>query len=249
MLDGQVEIAAPSLSKLKKYSSRYQVFDLPFIFSSPVSAEKFIQGEYGERLLNTLRAKGFQGLGYLNNGMRQISSNKRMESPEDLTGLKFRYSGSNVAKKWMSNVGAQPLRISFSKVYNALASKEIDGQVNTWSNILSKKFHEQQEYILESNHSYIGYVILTSRTFWNSLPEQDQAQLKQALRAAIDYGNRIAGDKAITDRQAIIDSGQAVVYKLSVDQRQLWTEAMLPVWENFEDEIGTTLIQAAASQR
>ena len=249
MLKGDVEIAAPSLSKLKKYSKRFQVVDLPFVFANPVAAEKFLQSKYGDRLLNTLKSKGFHGLGYLNNGMRQLSSNKRMLLPDDINGLKFRYSGSNIAQAWLESVEVVAMDEPFSKVYELLETKQIDGQMNVWSNIYSKKFHEHQAFIVESNHSYLGYAIITSNEFWKELPDDLKVLLEKAMHDAIEYGNEIAAEKVLSDRQAIVDSGLSEVYKLTTDQRQAWTEAVLPIWEQFEDEIGSELIQAAASQR
>ncbi len=169
--------------------------------------------------------------------------------PDDINGLKFRYSGSNIAKAWLESVKVEAMDEPFSKVYELLESKQIDGQMNVWSNIYSKKFHEHQPFIVESNHSYIGYAIITSNSFWESLPDDLQVLLEKAMKDAIAYGNEVAAEKVLSDRQAIVDSGLSEVYKLTTDQRQAWTEAMLPIWEQFEDEIGSELIQAAASQR
>jgi len=249
MLNGKVEIAVPSLSKVKKYSKRFQVFDLPFVFVSPVAAEKFLAGPYGDRLLRTLNGKGFYGLGYLNNGMRQLSANKQISWPTDVEGLTYRYSGSDIAKTWLETAGAEPVKLSFSKVYGALKAKEIDGQMNVWSNIFSKKFYEHQKFIVESNHSYLSYMIVASNEFWKRLPDDLRVVLEKSMDDAISYANEIARQKVIADRQAIIDTGLATVYPLTVEQRQAWTDAMLPVWRRFENEIGSELIQAAASQR
>ena len=51
MLKGNVEIAAPAVSKIKKYAPRLQVLDLPFLFVSPDAANNFLQGPYGDRML------------------------------------------------------------------------------------------------------------------------------------------------------------------------------------------------------
>lgn len=249
MLKGEVELAVPSLSKVKKYSKRFQVFDLPFVFVSPVAAEKFLAGPYGERLMRSLNNKGFYGLGYLNNGMRQLSGNKEILWPSDVKGLTYRYSGSDIAKTWLETAGAKPVRLSFSKVYDALKTNEIDGQMNVWSNIYSKKFYEHQKFIVESNHSYLSYMIVASNDFWKKLPEELRIILEKSMDDAIAYANEIARQKVISDRQSIIDTGLATVYSLTVEQRQAWTDAMLPVWRRFENEIGSSLIQAAASQR
>ena len=36
---------------------------------------------------------------------------------------------------------------------------------------------------------------------------------------------------------------------MTVEQRELWVEAMQGVWQQFENEIGSSLIDAAASAR
>ena len=139
LFGGDVELAAPSISKIRKYSSRYQVFDLPFLFSSPKASKRFTEREYGDRLLRSLRQSGIYDLGYLDNGMRQMSANKIFDSPGDMAGLKFRNNGPNIAEVWMAKLALDPVKLSFSKVYEELERGNIDGQVNTWPNIYSKK--------------------------------------------------------------------------------------------------------------
>ena len=45
---------------------------------------------------------------------------------------------------------------------------------------------------------------------------------------------------------AIIDAG-GVVRELTPEQRQAWVDAMKPVWEKFEGDVGTDNIAAAQS--
>ena len=58
-------------------------------------------------------------------------------------------------------VGALPVKKPFSEVFILLQTKAIDGQENTWSNIYSQKFFEVQEYITESNHGVLDYMVVT----------------------------------------------------------------------------------------
>ena len=51
ILLGDVQLAAPSLSKFKKYTKKLQIFDLPFLFKDMAAAERFQQGEAGQSLL------------------------------------------------------------------------------------------------------------------------------------------------------------------------------------------------------
>lgn len=249
LLKGTVEMAAPSVSKLKKYTKRLQVFDIPFLFVTPESANNFLQGPYGKRMLRLVGRKGLLGLGFLNNGMKQLSATTPIRRPEDVKGLKFRIMNSDVLAAQFEQVDAIPMRKPFSKVYSLLQNKEIDGQENTWSNIYSKKFFEHQPHIIESNHGYLGYMIITNAKFWQTIPAEIKPTIEKSLAEAIDFGNQIALQKVTEDRQNIVETGKSEIHIMSLDERKAWVTAMQPIWKSYENEIGSELIQAAASAR
>jgi len=247
MLLGDVQIAAPSLSKFKKYTKKLQIFDLPFLFKDMAAVEKFQQGPAGQKLLRATEKKGLIGLGYLHNGLKQLSASKPLKVPADAAGLKFRIMSSDVLQAQFQAIKANPLKKPFSEVFTLLQTKAIDGQENTWSNIFSKKFFEVQEYVTESNHGVIDYLIVTSSEFWNGMDAGVRGEVKKALDEAIKHGNMVAAQKAVGDRQKIIDSGRSKVLMLSDAERNLWVDAMKPVWKKFEGQIGADLINAAVA--
>lgn len=247
MLLGDVQIAAPSLSKFNKYTKKLQVYDLPFLFKDMGAVEKFQSGPAGQALLNSMNAKGLKGLGYLHNGLKQLSATKELRAPANANGLKFRIQASDVIAAQFEAVKATPLKKPFSEVFLLLQTKAIDGQENTWSNIYSKKFFEVQDHITESNHGLIDYLVVTSTEFWDGLPADVRSTLDGAMAEAIAHGNKIASEKAISDRQRIIDSGRSTLLSLSDAERAEWVAAMKPVWNKFSDQIGQDLIDAAVA--
>lgn len=247
MLLGDVQLAAPSLSKFDRYTKSLQVFDLPFLFKDIEAAEKFQNSQSGQKLLSSMKKKGLLGLGYIHNGLKQLSASKPLRVPADAEGLKFRIQSSDVLAAQFEELHAVPIKKPFSEVFTMLQTKAIDGQENTWSNIYSKKFYEVQSYITESNHGLIDYLVITSAEFWDSLPADIRPEVKKALDDAIDFGNKIAAQKAINDRQKIIDSKRSEIITLSDEERSQWVEAMKPVWNRFEKEIGKDVIDAAYS--
>ncbi|MGB0466984.1 MAG: TRAP transporter substrate-binding protein [Pontibacterium sp.] len=247
MLLGDVQMAAPSLSKFQKYTKQLQVYDLPFLFKDMAAVERFQQGPEGQKLLGSLKKKGLIGLGYLHNGMKQLSASAPLKVPADASGKKFRIMTSDVLQAQFEAVDAVPLKKPFSEVFTLLQTKAIDGQENTWSNIYSKKFFEVQPYITESNHGVLDYLVVTSTEFWMGLDDGLRADIQAALNEAIAYGNNIAAEKANADKQAIIDSKRSEVLSLADAERAQWVKAMKPVWAQFEDEIGADLIRAAAA--
>lgn len=245
MLLGDVQMGAPALSKFSRYTKKLQIFDLPFLFKDMAAVEKFQKSDKGNELLDSLQKKGLVGLGYLHNGMKQLSSSQPLKVPADANGLKFRIMSSDVLAAQFKAVKATPLKKPFSEVFTLLQTKAIDGQENTWSNIYSKKFFEVQPYITESNHGLLDYMVVTSKEFWMSLDKADAKVVKEALDEAIAFGNEVAAKKAMDDRQKIIDSKRTEIIELDDAQRSQWVEVMKPVWEEFEKEIGKDMIDAA----
>ncbi len=247
MLLGDVQLAAPALSKFEKYTSSLQIFDLPFLFKDMAAVEKFQQGPSGQEMLGSIQKKGLVGLGYLHNGMKQLSASEPLRVPADAKNKKFRIMTSDVLAAQFEAIGAMPLKKPFSEVFTLLQTKAIDGQENSWSNIYSKKFYEVQPYITESNHGVLDYLLVTSTEFWMGLPDDIRTEVKKALDDATAFGNDISEKKAIEDRQKIADSNRSEIIVLTDAERQLWVDAMKPVWKQFEDEIGKNYIEAAAA--
>ncbi len=245
MLLGDVQMAAPSLSKFSRYTKKLQLYDLPFLFKNMAAVDKFQKGASGQKLLKSISKKGLIGLGYLHNGMKQLSANRPLKVPGDAAGLKFRIMSSDVLAAQFKAVHATPIKKPFSEVFTLLETRAIDGQENTWSNIYSKKFFEVQPYITESNHGVLDYMVVTSAEFWNSLPGDIRKVVKSSLDEAIAFGNKVAAEKAKDDRQKIINSKRSEIITITDTQRAQWVKAMRPVWNKFEGQIGKDMIDAA----
>nr|VFJ99329.1 MAG: C4-dicarboxylate-binding protein DctP [Candidatus Kentron sp. H]VFJ99460.1 MAG: C4-dicarboxylate-binding protein DctP [Candidatus Kentron sp. H]VFK04057.1 MAG: C4-dicarboxylate-binding protein DctP [Candidatus Kentron sp. H] len=245
LLAGEIQMGAPSLSKLKKYTNKLGLFDLPFLFTGIGAVDKFKRSEEGQSLLKSMEPLGIRGLGYLHNGMKQLSANKPLYLPADAEGLKFRIMSSDVLVAQFEALDAIPVKKPFKEVYNLLKTGQIDGQENTWSNIYSKKFYEVQDYITESDHGYLGYMVLTSSAFWDALDPAIRKELEKMLKEAIAFGNQIAIQKAIFDKQSVVDARKARVITLKQKEKEKWIDVMNPVWHQFDDQFGKEIIDAA----
>jgi C4-dicarboxylate-binding protein DctP len=246
LLLGDVQFIAPSLSKFDRYTKKLQVFDLPFLFENTEAVDRFQQGAQGKALLTSMTSKGLRGLAYWHNGMKELSTNKdQLKRPEDVKGLKFRIQASDVLEAQFRALGANPQKMAFSEVYQALQTGVVDGQENTWSNIYSQKFYEVQKTIAATNHGVIDYMVVTNAAWWDKLPADVKKGLEQAMAEATKYANKLAEDLNQTDRKRIADAGKAKIQVLSKDDLAVWRKTMEPVWKKFEGEIGADLIQAA----
>lgn len=245
LLLGDVQILAPSLAKFGKYTKQLQIFDLPFLFNDIQAVDRFQASKEGQSMLTSMTKKGIVGFGYLHNGMKQLSANKPLGYPTDAKGMKFRIQASDVLEAQFHAVGANPQKLSFAEVYQALQTGVVDGTENPWSNIYSKKFHEVQKYIMDSNHGVLDYMVIGNAKWWAGLPPDIQKGLSEAMVESIKFGNKVALDEDAVFRKKVIDDNKAKVLPMNKEQTLAWRTAMQPVWKKFEGDIGKDMIDAA----
>ncbi len=244
MLQGDVQLAAPSLSKFEKFTKQFRLFDLPFMFKDIQAVDAFQASENGQAMLDSMQRRGLQGLGYWHNGMKQMSANVPLNVPTDANGLKFRVQSSDVLVAQMEAMGGSPQKMAFSEVYGALQQGVVDGQENTWSNIYGKKFFEVQDGITETNHGILDYLVVTSVDWLDSLDPAVRDQFLTIFNEVTATRNKEAEAVNQAARQSIVDAG-GTIRELTPEQRQAWVDAMKPVWEKFTDDVGQDNIDAA----
>jgi C4-dicarboxylate-binding protein DctP len=244
MLQGDVQMAAPSLSLFEPITKAFRLFDLPFMFKNIAAVDAFQSSETGQTMLASMTRRGVLGLGFWHNGMKQISANKPLLLPTEANGLKFRVQPSDVLVAQMNALGATAQPMAFAEVYGALQTGVVDGQENTWSNIYGQKFFEVQDGITETNHGIIDYMLVTSADWWDGLDGDVRDQLKTIIDEVTAARNAESSKVNEEAKQAIIAAG-GVVRELTAEQRAAWVDAMKPVWTQFEAEVGAENIAAA----
>jgi len=242
---GEVQMIATSVSLYDRLTQKFQVFDLPFLFSDLAAVERFQRSPEGSALLTTLTDSGILGLAFWHNGMKQFSGPRPIIEPNDARGLKFRVMESDIIQAEIEAIGGSPQKMAFGEVFQALQTGTVDAQENTWSNIYSAKFYEVQPYMTESNHGYIGYYVAVNDAFWKSLPDDLRAGLEATLAEVTEWGNARSETINQEDKQRIIDSGRSEITVLTPEQQAAWQAAMRPVWDEFGDRIGRDLVVAA----
>ena len=246
MLNGDVHLAAPSLSKFEKFTKQFRLFDLPFMFKDIEAVDAFQNSDSGQAMKDSMKRRGLQGLEFWHNGMKQISANKPLVAPSDADGLKFRVQPSDVLVAQFEALGANPQKMAFSEVYGALQTGVVDGQENTWSNIFGKKFFEVQDGVTESNHGIIDYLVVTSTEWWEGLDAPVRDQFSTILAEVTLTRNAESFAVNESNKESILAAG-GVVRTLDDAQRAAWVDALKPVWEKFEGDVGAELIEAAQS--
>lgn len=237
MLQGDVQLAAPSLSKFEKYTLAYRIFDLPFMFKNMEIVDEFQNSEKGQAMMASMENRGLSGLAFWHNGLKQFSANKPLIEPGDAKGLKFRVQTSDVLVAQMEALGASAQPMAFSEVYGALQQGVVDGQENTWSNIYGQKYFEVQDGATETNHGVLDYLVVASTEWLDGLDADVRDQLLTILGEVSVERNAAVSQVDDDARQSILDAG-GTIRELTPEQRQAWVDAMKPVWAQFSGDVG-----------
>lgn len=244
MLLGDVQMAAPSLSKFETFTKVFRLFDLPFVFADISAFDRYIASEDGEALMQSMTRKGLLGLAFWSAGMKQMSASRPLTLPTDAAGLKFRIQPSDVLEAQIVALGANPQKMAFSEVYGALQQGVVDGQENTWSNIYGQKFFEVQDGVTETNHGVLAYLVVVSTEWWDGLPEDVRTQLATIMQEVTVARNAEVVRIEEEARAAILATGETII-ELTPEQRAAWVEAMKPVWAQFEGDVPADVIDKA----
>ena len=241
---GAVEMLAPSLSKFGRVGfPEFELFDLPYLFDNLQDVHRITEGPLGARLLKGLERQGMVGLGFLDNGFKQMSANRPLLGVAAFKDLRMRVQTSRVIAEQMRALGALPVPLSFAVTEQALARGVVDGTENPLSNFWTQGMHRVQSDLTLTEHAYLGYAVITGERFWRSLSQMDQRLLQQAMSDALRYGNHIADSQNSKALLALRRAGTTAVHEPSAEQRALLRDAVQPVHQQFSARTGKQYLE------
>ncbi|WP_235776310.1 TRAP transporter substrate-binding protein [Robertmurraya massiliosenegalensis] len=239
---GEVQLASPSPAALGGFNKSVAILDMPFLFPDRETAYRVLDGEPGQMILTNLEDSGFKGLGYFENGFRNVSNNvKPIKTIEDIKGLSIRTMQNQTHIEAWKLLGANPTPMAFGELYTALQQGTVDGQENPFGLIVANKFYEVQKYLTVTNHVYAPNVIITNKNFFDGLPEDLQEVFTSVVKEAIEYNRQLAQEEEKTAREALEAEGMEV-YEFSTDDLKQMQQIVEPVYDQFKDDIGAEVV-------
>lgn len=236
---GTMDMTITASGVMAAYEPKLAVTELPFLFSSTEKVGKLLDGPIGDELAKDLPNKGLRILAYWENGLRQITNNKRpIEKVEDLKGLKIRAPENKMTIDIFKTLGASPAPLAFPEVYLALSQNVFDGQENPIANIDSAKLYEVQKYISITNHKYEMYPFVVSEMVWKKIPADLQMLLKEgAVKFAQEHRRLVA---ELEDKQ--LAGFEAKGMKVSRPNMKPFQEATKSIYKDWEKVFGKDLM-------
>lgn len=120
-------------------------------------------------------------------GTRQLTANKAIRQPSDLSGLKIRAIPFPIYMAAVEGMGAIPVPVDWSEVPTALATGQVAGQENPVNVVLSSKLYEKQSHMMLTSHIMNAQLIVINEKAWQAL---SAAQRDQIARAAAEVRAR-----------------------------------------------------------
>jgi C4-dicarboxylate-binding protein DctP len=241
---GLVHIAIPPTGNLANFNEQMYLFDLPFLIKDDAAMKRVLDGEVGQELLGTLEANNLHGIAMWGAGFRHMTNNIRpINGPADLEGIKMRTLQAPTILATYRTYGANPTAMAYVEVYNGLQQGVIEGQENPLANIASMKFYEVQKYMTLTNHAYHTYAAIMNKQAWESLPEDLQAVVQDAMIVGRDAARAFTEE----DESKILANieGQIEIQELSPEGRAAFVEASKPIYDDFREKVTPALMDKA----
>lgn len=235
---GNLHMACPSSSILAPFAKEVFVLDLFFLFKDRDMAYRVLDGEPGKKLLATLEKSRLKGLGYMENGFRNLSNSKRaIRTPDDIAGLKIRVMENPLHIAAWKALNANPTPMAFTELFTAMQQGTVDGQENPLELIFVQRFHEIQKHITMTGHVYTPYVVIINKPFFDSLSPEHQALIQEAMNEAIAAQRQKALELDEAARKAIAESGTEIV-DLTAEEHAMFREKLMPIRDLVRERAG-----------
>jgi tripartite ATP-independent transporter DctP family solute receptor len=206
------------------------ILSLPFLYRDNDHLRKVITGPLGEQVLAKFERAGFVGLAILESGARCIYGKKPIRRPGDAKGLKIRVQATDLWFALAKAIGATPVPMPMTEVYNGLTSGAVDAGENNYPTYETGKHYEVAPYYSETQHVMCPEVLIFSKKIWDTLSDEEQRTIRAAVKDAMPYYSKLWAEKERSSKDILTKAG--VKFITDVNKAD-FVAAVKPVWDRF----------------
>lgn len=219
---------------LQNFDPALMIVEWDLLFKNNDHVRAAMNGEIGEAVAERINsALDSQQLAVFMRSPRLLTTNKPIESLEDLQGLKIRVPEMQARLAIWRALGAQPTPMAFPEVVPALQLGTIDGQENPIGLIASASIYEAVEHLANTEHLYGFMLLLGANTAWDAISEEHREHFREAAAEAADYNDEVLGASQ-SEQMEMVASHMTV----SDPDITTWREAASEVYLEFADVEG-----------
>lgn len=196
---GAIELGNFNLGPIGPMVKEANLVSLPFIFKSVPHMFRVLDGEAGEIVAKGMADAGVMPIAWFDAGARSFYSQKPINTPADVEGLKIRVMNNNLYTAMISAMGGNPSPMAFAEVQQALKTGVVDGAENNFPSFKNVGHYEVTTHYSLSEHLIIPECICVNTKKFQALSPELQKQVRAAAKGAALY------QRALWD----VQSGQA----------------------------------------
>lgn len=182
--DMMISAQAPIDNTIKQW----QIFDMPYLFSSIDDANHVLQGPVGRKFLDMMKPVNMIGLTWLSVGERNLFTVKwSVSSLKDMKDLKVRVMQSPGYIAGYKALGANPTPLPYNQLFLALSQGLVDGGDTSPEQFVQDKFSDVAKHFYLTHVNYLPVVLAISASSWNRLTPDEQKALQDAAAVAAQY--------------------------------------------------------------
>jgi tripartite ATP-independent transporter DctP family solute receptor len=190
---GNLEMSIASAQELAEFFPEFSIFSAGYLHRDAEHQKRVFAADLFKPFKQMTEDKlGVKLLSVMYLGRRQLNlrTDKRINTPEDLAGVKLRMPGADA---WMflgRALGANPTPVAFTEIYTALQTGAVDGQDNPLPTVRDAKFFEVTKQVVLTSHLVdLNYLTISKKVFDRLTPQQ-QAALQKAADDAAESGRQ-----------------------------------------------------------
>jgi tripartite ATP-independent transporter DctP family solute receptor len=230
---GSLDMTKVSAGVLENFAPSIKVFGIPYMFRDKAHCFNVLDGPIGKELLAGTEQYWLKGLGYYDSGSRSFYTiNTPIEQPSDLEGLKIRVQESQTAIDMVKSFGGSPTPISYGELYTALQQGVVDGAENNPPSFYLSRHYEVCKYYVLDEHTTVPDVVLMSTHLWNSLNNQEQEWIQNAIDLSVTEQRRLWLESERESLEAVKSAGVQVSYS----NKKLFSEKSKSVLEEYQKD-------------
>jgi tripartite ATP-independent transporter DctP family solute receptor len=228
---GSLAMTKVSTAPLEAFVPEMKIFGIPYVFRDDAHRWKILQGPIGKNLLLSGEEFFLRGMCYYDAGSRSFyTKDKPVNSPSDLSGMKIRVMKSITAVSMVKSLGGSATPIPWGELYTALQQGVVDGAENNPPSFYLSKHYEVCKYYSLDEHTAVPDILLMSTVVWNSLNDQQQKWVQEAVDESVEY-QKVLWKKASDDAlKAVQESGVEVLYP----DKKPFREAVQPMHDSYK---------------
>jgi tripartite ATP-independent transporter DctP family solute receptor len=193
---GQTQMALTGGIFRTMFAKEYDPITIPFYMPTWDVAKAYLEGPVGKKIGELAEEKGgVIDFGPQKRAARHMTSNKPINGPDDINGLKLRLPAIPIWVDVWKELGALPTVIPAPEIYLAMKTGQVDSHENSLVSPYSRKLWEVQKYIIMTGHVYFPWHWVASKKWFEGLSPEDQKLIRDAVEQARAFGDKTEDEK------------------------------------------------------